>query len=133
MKNSATYGLLIFMGGGLGALLRFAISVWMQRGTGMTFPIGTLAVNALGCFGIGFCVTLLEQRSLMSPALRFFLLVGFFGGFTTFSTFGLETWGYLEAGKMAPALANVLASVIGCITLLYLGMCLARWGTAPTH
>ncbi|MBW2712486.1 MAG: fluoride efflux transporter CrcB [Deltaproteobacteria bacterium] len=133
MKNSATYGLLIFLGGGLGSLLRFAISVWMQRGTGLAFPIGTLAVNALGCFGIGFCVTLLEQRSLMTPALRFFLLIGFFGGFTTFSTFGLETWGYLEAGKMIPALGNILANVIGCITLLYLGMCLARWGTVPAQ
>lgn len=133
MKNSATVGLLIFLGGGLGALLRFSISAWMQRRTGVAFPVGTLAVNALGCFGIGFCVTLLEQRSLMTPAIRFFLLIGFFGGFTTFSTFGLETWGYLEAGKILPALGNVLGNVIGCITLLYLGMSLARWGVSPTH
>ena len=126
--------MLVGLGGFIGSGLRFALSGWAQRlFQHSQFPVGTLTVNVLGCLLIGFLGGLAEQRQIMEAGFRLFLLVGVLGGFTTFSTFGLETWGYLEAGKMAPALANVLASVIGCITLLYLGMCLARWGTAPTH
>ncbi len=83
--------LLIAAGGGVGAVFRFLIAGWVQRGS-TGFPIGTLTVNVVGCLVIGFFGALAASSGeRLTPELRFALMIGMLGGFTTFSTFGLET------------------------------------------
>ena len=119
--------LLLFTAGGLGAMARYALSGWIQTRAGDSFPWGTLGVNVAGCFAIGLLATTLEERSVLAPQLRVALLVGLLGGFTTFSTFGLETWRLLAASELGPALANALGSVLGCLAAVALGVILGRW------
>ena len=110
--------LYIALGGGLGAVLRFAVASGAQRLTAGTFPIGTLAVNTLGCLAIGLLGTLFTGPLLVREEVRFALLVGLLGGFTTFSTFGFETFALLADGEWGWALANVtLANALGLIAV----------------
>lgn len=121
-------------GGALGSALRYLLGGWVQtarwvdRLTGgwPVFPWGTLAVNLSGCLAIGLLAGLFEQR-LASPGLRLFLLVGVLGGFTTFSTFGLETQRLLEEGSLALAAANAGLSLGGGLLGVLLGLALGRW------
>ena len=84
--------LLIGTGGFIGSILRYLVSGSVQAASqSIAFPYGTLAVNVIGCFLIGFLSELAETRSLFSPDTRAFLIVGILGGFTTFSAFGNET------------------------------------------
>ncbi len=101
----------LFVGGGVGATLRFALAGWIQSRAGADFPWGTFVVNAVGCFAIGVLATLLEERSIVGPTARIGLLVGLLGGFTTFSTFGIETWRLLEASEWGLVVGNVVGSV----------------------
>ena len=111
--------LLLFAGGGLGSLLRFALATLVDTRAGPPFPWGTLAVNVAGCFLIGLVATLADARSLLTPPLRLFLVAGVLGGFTTFSTFGMETWRLIEDGELVSALLNPLASMgFGMIALI---------------
>ncbi|NQZ95134.1 MAG: fluoride efflux transporter CrcB [Myxococcales bacterium] len=111
--------LLLFAGGGLGSLLRFALATLVDARAGPPFPWGTLAVNVAGCFLIGLVATLADERSLLTPPLRLFLVAGVLGGFTTFSTFGMETWRLIEDGELVSALLNPLASMgFGMIALI---------------
>ncbi len=108
MKNI----LLIFFGCGCGGLFRYWISNLTYLWLGRNFPYGTLTVNLLGCFLIGLLATVGDEKSLMTPTVRFALMVGFCGAFTTFSTFMLETAHLVRDGGTLKALANVLISVI---------------------
>ena len=117
----------IFLAGGAGALLRFGLAGAVQARAGESFPWGTLAVNVAGCFAIGVLATAFEERSVLSPELRLALLVGLLGGFTTFSTFGLETWRLLEDAELGRALANVLASVVTGLLAVVVGVAVTRW------
>jgi CrcB protein len=96
--------LAIGLGGAFGALARYGLSGLLQRGA--AFPVGTLAVNVLGCFLIG----VLFER--LGPGARQFVVVGVLGGFTTFSAFGYETLELLRGGEPRLALANVAANVV---------------------
>jgi CrcB protein len=118
--------LVIFLGGGLGATARYALGGWVQALSASFFPWGTFAVNALGCFAIGALATLLEERSALGPNGRLFLLVGVLGGFTTFSTFGFETWRLLEAGDWPRAAGNVVGSTGVGLAAVVGGVALAR-------
>jgi fluoride exporter len=105
--------LAVFVGGGLGATLRYAIGGWVQSAIGSFFPWGTLVVNASGCLAIGVLATLLEERSLL-------------GGYTTVSSFGLETWRLVEAGDWLRAAANAAASFGIGLGAVVGGVALAR-------
>ena len=108
-------------------MLRYGLAGFVQLRAGDTFPWGTLSVNVAGCFAIGLLATAFEERSVLPPELRLAVLVGLLGGFTTFSTFGLETWRLLEDAEIARALANVTASVVVCLLAVVVGVRLARW------
>jgi CrcB protein len=118
--------LLLFVGGGLGASLRFALATWVDQRMPVAFPWGTLAVNALGCFAIGAIATYADEHHVLSPGARLFLVAGVLGGFTTFSTFGLETWELVEARAPWLALANAFGSVGVGLVAVSLGVVVAR-------
>ncbi len=120
------------LGGGLGSAARYLLQGWVQRqsaarsGWAPLFPWGTLAVNLLGCLLVGFLAGLLQERLLVAPAARTFVLIGLLGGFTTFSTFGLETVALARDGNLALALANVAVSVVAGLAAVVLGAGAAR-------
>jgi fluoride exporter len=116
---------LILLGGGIGAVLRYLLSTLMYQFAGPAFPVGTLAVNLLGSFAIGF-LSGVAERAIMPPDLRNFLQIGILGGFTTFSSFGLETIQLLRDGEMGLATANVLLNNVGGLALVLLGFVAAQ-------
>ncbi len=118
----------IFLGGGLGAVLRYELGGWVQAHAGPTFPWGTFFINAIGCFAIGLLATLIDERGVGGPGLRSFLVPGLLGGFTTFSAFGLETWRLTEQAAWGAAAGNTLGSVIACGIAVAAGVVLGRSG-----
>jgi CrcB protein len=90
------------------------------------FPWGTLAVNILGCFLIGLIATLADEHRMLSPSLRLLIVPGILGGFTTFSTFGLETWRLIEDGLALAALGNAAASLVGGLAAIALAILVGR-------
>ena len=118
--------LLLFVGGGLGASLRFALATWVDQRVPVPFPWGTMAVNAVGCFAIGVVATYADEHHVLPPATRLFLVAGLLGGFTTFSTFGLETWELIETREPWLALANAFGSVAVGLGSVILGVVIAR-------
>ena len=118
--------LLIFAGGGLGAVLRYWAQGLVYNRMGSAFPYGTVLVNIVGCFVIGLLMVSMEERFLATPALRLFLTVGILGGFTTFSSFAFETMAMFRDGESALALANVDLSVLVCLCATWTGMKLGR-------
>ncbi|MEP7028073.1 MAG: fluoride efflux transporter CrcB [Candidatus Eisenbacteria bacterium] len=95
----------IALGGALGSLLRYAFGGWIQHASGGTFPWGTLAINVAGCAAIGALTAYADRGGLLSPAWRMALQVGVLGGFTTFSSFGLETFRLVSDGDFGRAAA----------------------------
>ena len=118
--------LLVFVGGGIGAMLRVAAALWVEQRVAPPFPWGTLVVNLSGCFAIGLIATLADERSLVSPPARLFLVAGVLGGYTTFSTFGLETWRLLAEGHAPGALAYMGASLAGGLVAVVAGVLIGR-------
>lgn len=114
-------------GGVLGTFARYLLSGAVQRVCGASFPFGTLVVNLLGCFAIGFLAVLAEEKFLLGPAARVFLMIGFCGAFTTFSTFILETANLTKDGEVLYALMNIVVSVIVGFLVFRLGVMLARF------
>jgi CrcB protein len=106
--------LLVALGGATGSVLRFLLGTAVQRAGSTAFPIGTLAVNLIGCFAIGVLLRLTERHDA-GGAIRSLLVVGFCGGFTTFSAFSAETLALLSAGDVGKGVAYILASVVGCL------------------
>lgn len=117
--------LLIAVGGAAGSVFRYLIGGAVQRMSAGGFPVGTMFVNVSGCFLIG---VLLRQflNMQVSPELRAFLIVGFCGGFTTFSTFSAETLGLIEGGEYARATGYVILSVTLCLAATFAGMTAMR-------
>jgi len=101
--------LLIALGGGLGALMRYSISKFVMQASNTFFPIGTLAVNIMGCFFIGFFFDIFS-KSVLHPDLKSLITIGFLGAFTTFSTFSLETVNLFISGELKYGLYNILIS-----------------------
>lgn len=103
--------LLVFAGAGTGGLCRWGIQLGCERWLGKEFPFGTLLVNMTGCLAVGFLAAILTESDAAREHWRLAIIVGFLGGFTTFSAFGRETFMLSSGGHQAAALANVLLSV----------------------
>ena len=117
---------LVAIGGGVGAVLRYWIGSAVQSGRpGESFPVGTLVVNVLGCFTIGVVAELAERRGYMTAEARAFVVIGVLGGFTTFSALANDTVNAVRAGAAAVGILNVTASVILCLAAAWGGRGLA--------
>ena len=113
----------IFLGGGLGSLARWGFSGWVANRFGETFPWGTLFVNVTGSFVIGFFSTLTGPggRWLAPVSFRQFFMIGICGGYTTFSSFSLQTLNLAEDGEWFLAGANCALSLVLCLAGIWLG------------
>lgn len=118
--------LLIGMAGFAGTVLRYWLSEWTARKYGDAFPTGTLFVNLVGCFLAGLLFHLFLDRYVVSPTVRAVILIGLLGGFTTFSSFGLQTFTLLRAGEFGFALLNIAVSNLGGLLMVWCGYSLAR-------
>jgi CrcB protein len=114
------------LGGSLGALMRFILSSRVTERLGTDFPYGTLTVNVLGSFLMGFLAIFLVERMGVDPLLRLGVFVGFLGAFTTFSTFSMETLNLFEQGESLQALINILISVSLSVLAVWLGVLLGK-------
>ena len=113
--------------GALGTLARYGLSGVVQNNFSQGgFPLGTLAVNALGCFAFGLVWTLAEERLLISGELRTIVLIGFMGAFTTMSTFAFESAELMRDSEWALALINVTAQNAASITAVFCGLWAGR-------
>lgn len=122
VKAALLRALAIGSGGFLGALARYGLGGAVQGLAPLsTFPWGTLAVNLLGCLVLGGIAGLVESRQLFGPEFRAFALIGLVGGFTTFATFGFETFAMLRDGESLRASANVLLHVLAGLAFVWLG------------
>jgi CrcB protein len=114
-------------GSALGGMARYWCSGVIAHRIGETFPWGTLSVNVAGSFAIGLFAALVEPegRFFISPAARQFIMIGIFGGFTTFSAFSVQTLALMREGEVLRAGMNVALSVVLCLVAVWLGYLLA--------
>jgi CrcB protein len=129
MKNAGvsdvTY-LLIGIGGFLGANARYLIGTWFAERYGPVFPYGTLVINVSGSLAIGFILELLIERALPHPNWRLFLVTGFLGAYTTFSTFSFETYALAQERSYLLAMTNVVGSAVLGLAAVVVGVIAAR-------
>ena len=119
-------GLLVFIGGGIGSVFRYMMSGWVYAAFGSNFPYGTLAVNVLGSFVIGFFLTLAEDRFLITSDMRIFVAIGIVGGFTTFSTFSYETFKLFKNGSFLIGGINIAVSLTFALFALWIGSIMGK-------
>lgn len=118
---------LVGVGGFFGAVCRYGLAGAVHRlGDSAFFPWGTLAVNAIGCLAIGVVAGLVEFRGVLSPEARLVVVIGFLGGFTTFSSFGYETFQLLRDGQTVSALSNVVLQLAAGMAGVWAGFALAK-------
>ena len=118
--------LFVGLGGALGSIARYLLSSWVQvTAKNINFPFGTLTVNLVGCFVIGFLAQLAEARGVFTSESRAFVFIGILGGFTTFSSFGNETLNLARGGEMWGALSNIGMNVIIGLFAVWLGLTVA--------
>ena len=117
---------LVFVGGGLGSVARYAVGLALARAFGSAFPFATLAVNLLGCFAMDALMQVALAGSALSPEWRLALGSGFLGGFTTYSSFNYETTQLAGDGLPGFAVVNLTATLLGCLVAGVLGAWLAR-------
>jgi CrcB protein len=119
--------LLAGVGGFFGSILRYLLGIAAQRWSGNGFPIGTLAVNLIGCLAIGMFWGLFVHRNwFQRMETQAFVAAGILGGFTTFSAFGYETFVLLRESKYLPAVTNVAANVLAGVAAVAIGWLVAR-------
>jgi CrcB protein len=113
--------LLVGLGGGVGSALRYLTAWFVGRHVSCPFPLGTFAVNVLGCFLIGLLAGLSARGGLLGEEARLLLIAGFCGGYTTFSAFSIENVSLFEGGNYLTLAAYVLASVLTGVGAVWLG------------
>ena len=118
--------LAVALGGAAGALSRYGLDSFIEQRTESVFPWATFAINISGCLAVGFIISALVDRRNAPDWLRLGLVVGFCGGYTTFSTFAQETYDLVEAREIAIALATVGASVVLGVLAVLVGVRLGR-------
>jgi CrcB protein len=119
--------LVVFVGAGIGGVCRFLMSPAVQKlFANSTFPIGTFSVNMVGCLVIGILAQLAESRGLFTGDTRAFVFVGILGGYTTFSSFGYETFQLLRSGEYLYAALNAGLQVVLGILLVWVGSILVK-------
>ncbi len=118
--------LLVGLGGGIGSMLRFYVSVVSSKYVWGTFPLPTLLVNLSGCFLIGILAGIFAQPPYTDNNMRFLLITGFCGGYTTFSTFAHENLLLIENGQLSLAIGYTLLSVVLGVTLVWTGMWISQ-------
>lgn len=117
---------LIGLAGFVGTIGRYWLSGVVARRYGESFPLGTLVVNLTGCLLVGLLFYLFNERFVVNPTVRSVVLIGFLGGFTTFSSFGLQTFTLLQDGEFGLATLNLTASNFVGLVLVWAGYTLAR-------
>ena len=119
--------LLVMVGGSIGALSRYAVSLLAVKLFGVKFPWGTFIVNLSGCFLIGLAFAWGERGlGIMNPSIRLFFITGYLGALTTFSSFGLETVLSFQEGRYLVSIANILLNNIVGLALVFLGLAVGR-------
>lgn len=118
--------ILVALGGGIGAAMRYGVGIVSLRQFGSNFPVGTLAVNWIGSFLMGLIVVAIARRFDASQPVQLFLATGMLGGFTTFSAFSLDALNLIERGDLTSASIYVIASVLGAICACFLGLFVGR-------
>lgn len=116
----------IAIGGALGSLARYGLTVWSDQVFGADFPYGIFIANVAGSVAIGICFVLLFERALLPEFWRSLLMVGFLGAFTTFSTFSLQAIGLLQEGRLLSASTYVLGSVFLSLIGAWIGILITR-------
>lgn len=114
--------LAVACGGTLGATARLATVTIMQKLLGSNYPYGTLVVNCIGSFLAGLIMIFIMERLVDAEFWRLFLVVGFLGAYTTFSSFSWETWMLYQNGYVATALGNILFNNVGALVFAFIGM-----------
>ena len=125
MGGLAIWGV-VALGGAIGSLARFGLGLVVADITGPRFPWGTLLINILGAFVIGWFSALTMNRMPVSPEFRAFVVVGLCGGFTTFSSYSLQTLELLRGGEVPAALAYMAGSAVLCLLAVWAGALVGR-------
>jgi fluoride exporter len=118
--------LLVGLGSAVGGIARFLLGAAVQHRIGTTFPVGTLVINVSGSLLLGFLFRFLLATPAVSPEVRAMLMTGFVGGYTTFSTFSLDTALLLDAGQVGRATVYTVASVVLSVAGTFAGMAVGR-------
>jgi CrcB protein len=118
----------VAVGAAVGANLRYLISLWAAQRLGVAFPYGTLIINVAGCLAIGVLLTIAFYRLTLSEPIRLLLVTGLLGGFTTFSSFGWETYALIVEGNWRAASLYIVGSVVLGLLSVFLGAWVGRVG-----
>ena len=117
---------LIFIGGGLGSVVRYLLNRWVTALHQINFPFGTLAVNVVACFVLGLIIGLADHKQYLSQDMRLFWAIGFCGGFSTFSTFSAETLALFQQPAVMAGLVYIVSSVALCLGAIVLGIAVGK-------